>query len=83
MTNTRIGKEMVLMMPEMEVHELNINIEEYSTKFNWCMHKNPNAPDALKRKLFYDDLKSMPFDKASEKHLSQIKKERKKRKLNL
>lgn len=83
MTNTRKGEEMVLMMPDMEVHELNIDVEDYSTKFNWCMHKNPDAPDVLKRKLFYDDLKSMPFDKVSEKHLNQIKEERKQRKLNL
>lgn len=83
MTNTEKGERYVSGMKDMSIHKMDIDIEEYSLKYNWCMHKNPGSPAESARAAFYDDLNKMPFDELSEKHLAKIKEERKSRKLNI
>lgn len=83
MTNTVKGELYVQKMQNMVADQIAIDIENYSSNYNWCMHKNPGAPDGNARMAFYDDLDRMPFDELAEKHLAKIKEERKNRKLNI
>lgn len=46
------------------------------------MHVNPVFEDWERRNFFYQDLSLAPFSKVAEKHLKQIRKERKTKKKN-
>lgn len=83
MTNTLKGEQYVSKMQNMFVHQMDVDIENYSSNYNWCMHKNPIAPDEDARIAFYSDLDNMSFDKLAEKHLAKIKEERKKKKQHI
>lgn len=65
------------------IHPMAIDYEEYSTKYNWCMHRNPTGMPEEDRRTFYKDMMSMPFDQMAAKDLEAIKQERKQRKLEL
>ena len=65
------------------IHPMDIDYEEYSTNYNWCMHRNPTGMPEESRNTFYQDVVSMPFDQMAAKDLEAIKKERKQRKLQL
>ena len=80
LTNTSRA-ESVLRKLDMNIHVMDINYEEYVTKFNWCMHRNPTGMSDEKREIFYKDVNSLPFDQMAMKDLEQIRKERKERKL--
>ena len=62
------------------IHPMDIDYEEYSTKYNWCMHRNPYAMPEEDRKAFYQDVVSMPFDQMAAKDLEAIKQARKQKK---
>lgn len=80
LTNTT---KATIILDELDVikHPMDIDYEEYSTKFNWCMHRNPTGMPEQDRKTFYDDLYSMPFDQMAMKDLEQIRQARKQKKL--
>lgn len=80
LANTIKGEKYIMKMEQMEVHQMNIDFEDYSLKYNWCMHKNPIAPSNELRDIFYNDLNNMPFELMAEKNLSKIKEERKQKK---
>lgn len=77
LTNTSKA-DAILQELDINIHLMDIDYEEYSNKFNWCMHRNPWVMPEEDRKQFYDDLKSMPFDEMALKNLETIKQERKK-----
>ena len=60
---------------------MNIDYEEYVTKYNWCMHRNPWTMPSGDRKQFYDDVKTMPFNEMAIKDLEVIRQVRKQKKL--
>lgn len=80
LVNTEKGEHMLHSL-DLNIHPMAINYEEYATKFNWCMHRNPTGMPDGDRKAFYEDVKSMPFDKMAAKDLESIKQVRKQRKL--
>lgn len=43
--------------------EMRPDFEDYATKYNWCLHKNPTGMPDDARRTFYEDVHSMPFDK--------------------
>lgn len=79
LVNSAKGKK-VLSSLDGDFHLIDILLEDYSLKYNWCVHVNPEFDNWESRKLFYKDLNSDPFLVVAEKHLKQIKEERKKRK---
>ena len=80
LTNTEKG-ERILNELDIVKHLMDIDYEEYSSKFNWCMHRNPYTMPEEERKQFYDDLKSMPFNEMAMKDLETIRQARKQKKL--
>ena len=80
LVNTTKGDN-ILRSLDMIIHPMDIDFEEYSTKFNWCMHKNPTGMPEEDRRTFYEDVKTMPFDQMAAKDLEAIKQARKQRKL--
>lgn len=80
LTNTSKADN-ILKELDINIHLMDIDYEEYSSKFNWCMHRNPLAMPENDRKQFYDDVKSMPFNEMAMKDLEAIRKARKQKKL--
>lgn len=80
LTNTK-KSELIINELDIVKHFMDIDYEEYSSKFNWCMHRNPYTMPEEDRKQFYDDLKTMPFNEMAMKNLELIRQERKKKKL--
>lgn len=80
LTNTSKA-DSILKELDINIHMMDIDYEEYSSKFNWCMHRNPwNMPEQ-DRKQFYEDVKSMPFNEMALKDLETIRQARKQKKL--
>lgn len=80
--NTAKG-DAILNSLDLNIHQMEIDTEDYLLNYNWCMHRNPYAMPEEDRKTFYEDVKTMPFDKMAAKDLEMIKQERKKRKFEL
>ena len=59
---------------DINIHLMDINYDEYSNKYNWCMHRNPWPMPDGERKQFYDDVKSMSFNEMAMKDLETIRK---------
>lgn len=83
LVNTSKGDEYMHKISEMEMVKMDINLEDYATKYNWCLHKNPTGMPEDARHTFYEDVHSMPFDKMAQKNLEEIKQIRKQKKLNI
>lgn len=80
LTNTQKA-DRILNDLDIIIHPMDIDYEDYSNKFNWCMHRNPYTMPDADRKQFYDDVQSMPFNVMAMKNLETIRQERKKKKL--
>lgn len=80
LVNTSKGMN-ALQELDLNIHLMDIDYEEYSTKFNWCMHRNPYCMPEKDRKAFYQDVVRMPFDKMAAKDLDEIKQVRKNKKM--
>ena len=83
LVNTSKGDEYMHKISEMEMVKMDINLEDYATKYNWCLHKNPTGMPEDARHTFYEDVHSMPFDKMAQKNLEEIKQIRKQKKLSI
>lgn len=83
LTNTHKGIALLKEVQNMNVHKMDIDYEEYSTKYNWCVHRNPYSMPENDRNLFYKDLDHLKFDEMAAKDLALIKEERKCKKMNL
>lgn len=83
LVNTTKGDKYMNLINEMEMVRMDIDLEEYATKYNWCLHKNPTGMPEDARRTFYEDVHSMPFDKMAIKNLEEIKQIRKQKKLNI
>ena len=81
MTNTQKGHEALKQLSGITLHRMDIDYEEYSTRFNWCMHRNPIGMPEQERRTFYEDVKTMAFDQMASKDLETIKQQRKQKKL--
>lgn len=79
----RLGIDTVRYEESFNFLNLNMryNYEDYSSKFNWCMHRNPYTMPEANRKQFYDDVQSMPFNEMAMKDLEAIRQARKQKKL--
>ena len=82
LVNSRKGREWLAKIEEMDMHEMHIDLEDYSSKYNWCMHRNPTGMPDQDRRTFYQDVHTMRFDEMARKDLAEIKQIRKQRKLN-
>lgn len=82
LVNTSKGDMFLHKIEKMEMVRMCIDLEDYATKYNWCLHKNPTGMPGYDRKTFYEDLHTMSFDKMALKNLEAIKQIRKKKKLN-
>lgn len=80
-TNTQKGHEALKQLSGITLHRMDIDYEEYSTRFNWCMHRNPIGMPEQERRTFYEDVKTMAFDQMASKDLETIKQQRKQKKL--
>lgn len=80
LVNTAKG-EKALSSLDMNIHLMDIDYEDYCIKNNWCMHSNPYAMPAEDRRMFYQDVVSMPFDQMAAKDLEVIKQARKQKKI--
>lgn len=80
LVNTEKGDKLLHQL-DMNINRMDIDYEEYCIKNNWCMHKNPYPMPEEDRNVFYEDVKSMPFDKMAMKDLETIRQERKEKKL--
>lgn len=80
LTNTSKA-DAILKELYLNIHLMDIDYEEYSNKYNWCMHRNPWTMPEVDRKQFYDDVKSMPFNEMAMKDLEAIRQARKQKKL--
>lgn len=80
MVNTEKG-EKTLQKLDLIIHPMDIDYEEYVTKYNWCMHRNPYGMPEEDRKTFYKNVVSMPFDQMAVKNLEAIKQARKNKKI--
>ncbi len=80
LTNTEKG-ERILNELDIVKHLMDIDYEDYSSKYNWCMHRNPYTMPEANRKQFYDDVQSMPFNEMAMKDLEAIRQARKQKKL--
>ena len=81
-TNSSIGKRVMQRLKGIEMIEIiNMDIQEYSNKYNCRINQNPLEPMELNRVQFYADITSKPFDEVSEKYLKEIKELRKRQKL--
>lgn len=80
LVNTLKGEKAVRSL-DMYCHPMPIDYEEYSTKYNWCMHRNPYKMPEEDRRTFYKDVVSMPFDEMAVKDLETIKQAWKQKKL--
>lgn len=83
LVNTSKGDEYMHKISEMEMVKMDIDLEDYATKYNWCLHKNPTGMPDDARRTFYEDVHSMPFDKMAQKNLEEIKQIRKQKKLSI
>lgn len=83
LVNTSKGDEYMHKISAMEMVKMDIDLEDYATKYNWCLHKNPTGMPDDARRTFYEDVHSMPFDKMAQKNLEEIKYIRKQKKLNI
>lgn len=83
LVNTSKGEEYMNIIEGMEMVKMDIDMEEYATKYNWCLHKNPTGMPEDARRTFYEDVQSMPFDKMAIKNLEEIKQIRKQKKLSV
>lgn len=82
LVNTSKGYKYMHKIERMDMVKMNIDLEDYATKYNWCLHKNPTEVSDDARKTFYEDVHAMPFDKMALKNLEEIKLIRKQKKLN-
>jgi coenzyme F420-reducing hydrogenase beta subunit len=82
LANTQKGVIYLHEIVDMEIVEMDIELEDYATKYNWCLHKNPTGMPDDARRTFYEDVHTMPFDKMALKNLEEIKQIRKQKKLN-
>ena len=83
LVNTSKGDEYMHKISAMEMVKMDIDLEDYATKYNWCLHKNPTGMPDDARRTFYEDVHSMPFDKMAQKNLEEIKQIRKQKKMNI
>lgn len=81
LVNTTKGDKYMNLIDEMEMVRMDIDLEDYATKYNWCLHKNPTDMPEDARRTFYEDVHSMPFDKMAIKNLEEIKQIRKQKKI--
>lgn len=81
LVNTDKGNNAIERIMDAEITAMGIDLEEYATKYNWCLHKNPTGMPQCDRQQFYADVQQMEFDEMARKDLSEIKEERKQRKL--
>lgn len=82
LVNTSKGEEYMNKIEGMEMVKMDIDLEEYATKYNWRLHKNPTGMPEDARRTFYEDVQSMPFNKMAIKNLEKIKQIRKQKKLS-
>lgn len=80
LVNTAKG-EKALQQLDLNTHLMDIDYEEYCMKYNWCMHRNPYGMPENDRKIFYQDVISMPFDQMAAKDLEAIRQARKQKKI--
>lgn len=81
LVNTEKGNNAIEQIMNAEIMAMEINLEEYASKYNWCLHKNPTGMPQCDRRQFYTDVRQMEFDEMARKDLSIIKEKRKRRKL--
>jgi coenzyme F420-reducing hydrogenase beta subunit len=81
--NTPKGRHYLAQCTQLASNPLEINVEDYASKFNWCLHKNPYPPSKTERTVFYKDVELLEFDEMSKKDLQIIKEERKRKKLKM
>ena len=82
LVNTSKGEVYMRRIVDMEMVKMDIDLEEYATKYNWCLYKNPTGMPGDARRIFYEDVRSMPFDEMAIKDLEEIKQIHKQKKLN-
>lgn len=80
LVNTTKGDN-ILNSLDLNIHKMEINYEEYVTKYNWCMHHNPLRMPENERRTFYNDVRNIPFNQMAAKDLEVIKQIRKQQKI--
>lgn len=83
LVNTVKGNKYMQEIKDMEIVLMDIDLEDYATNYNWCLHKNPIGMPDDARKNFYNDVHTLPFDLMATKNLEEIKNIRKQKKLNM
>ncbi len=81
LASTSKGEDILKSLDDLVLHKMDINYEEYVSKYNWCMHRNPTGMPQEDRRIFYEDVKTLPFDIMAKKDLEIIKQQRKLKKL--
>jgi len=80
--NTAKGLNILNSLYNMEVGEVDLDIHEYSIKYNCRIDQDPPEMPSTQRTVFYEDIKNEPFNVVSEKYLKEIKERRKQQKLS-
>lgn len=81
MVNSEKGKDLLLQAKQhMAITKIDLDISEYSNKYNYRVISNPSLGDELNRSKFYKDLDILNFDILFDKHLKSIWLERKRKK---
>lgn len=79
--NTLKGKGVFEALEGLESRLMEISLEDYCSKYNWCMFRNPDRKAEQDRRRFYNDVYTMRFDEMALKDLAQIKEFRKQQKI--
>lgn len=66
LVNTSKG-ESFLNSLDIVIHPTQIDYEECCMKYNWCIHRNPYPMPEEDRKVFFQNVVSIPFDQMSVK----------------
>ena len=81
LANTQKGEQAIKRLSDAEIIPMELDVEDYASKYNWCLHKNPTDMPREDRRHFYEDVMLMDFGEMAKKDLALIKEERKKRKM--
>lgn len=80
LVNSAKGEQYFSQIDNVISEKMEIDLEEYCNKYNWCMHKNPIGMPDEARKQFYNDVYTLPFDEMAKRNLKEIKERRKQQK---
>jgi len=79
--NSAKGERYYNSLENIDDHLMDIDLNQYCTLYNWCMHRNPTKMPKDERATFYSDVHTMKFDEMASKDLATIKEMRKQKKL--